>query len=133
LLGINKLHDFSTLRHTKAGARGSNTATLSLKDGSAQPRSYRIDANSASGDHKSPNGGRSNATGWLWLRCAGESKGKREGGMTEKERPAEQGTRKPYISPPPSKEDVDQVSRDQALIADEWAPTPAPSAKPPST
>jgi hypothetical protein len=59
--------------------------------------------------------------------------GKREGGMTEKERPAEQGTRKPYISPPPSKGDVDQVSRDQALIADEWAPTPAPPAKPPST
>ena len=32
----------------------------------------------------------------------------------------------PRIPPPPSKEDVDQVSRDQALIADEWAPNPAP-------
>ena len=32
--------------------------------------------------------------------------------------------RKPYISPPPSKGDVDQVSQDQALIADEWAPEP---------
>jgi len=32
--------------------------------------------------------------------------------------------RKPYISPPPSKEDVDQVSGEQALIADEWAPEP---------
>ena len=27
-----------------------------------------------------------------------------------------------HISPPPSKENVNQVSRDQALIADEWAP-----------
>ena len=32
----------------------------------------------------------------------------------------------PRIPPPPSKEDVDEVSRDQALIADEWAPNPAP-------
>jgi len=32
--------------------------------------------------------------------------------------------RKPYISPPPSKEDVDLVSGEQALIADEWAPEP---------
>ena len=30
----------------------------------------------------------------------------------------------PHISPPPSKHDVDQVSQDQALIADEWAPGP---------
>ena len=35
--------------------------------------------------------------------------------------------RKPYISPPPSTEDVEQVSKDQALIADEWAPEPAPA------
>ncbi len=28
----------------------------------------------------------------------------------------------PYISPPPPKADVDQVSRDQNLITDEWAP-----------
>ena len=37
--------------------------------------------------------------------------------------------RKPYISPPPSKEDVERVSEDQALIADEWAPEPTPPAK----
>lgn len=30
----------------------------------------------------------------------------------------------PRIPAPPSKADVDQISRDQALIADEWAPTP---------
>ena len=36
--------------------------------------------------------------------------------------------RKPYVSPPPSKEDVEQISKDQALIADEWAPGPAPAA-----
>lgn len=30
--------------------------------------------------------------------------------------------RKPYIAPTSSKADVDQVSQDQALIADEWAP-----------
>lgn len=36
--------------------------------------------------------------------------------------------RKPYIPSPPKPEDVDQVSRDQALIADEWAPNlPPPS------
>ncbi len=28
----------------------------------------------------------------------------------------------PYISPPPSKQDVDQVSREQGLITGEWAP-----------
>ncbi len=50
--------------------------------------------------------------------------------MTVPERPEESGTRKPYISPPPSKEDVDQVSRDQALITDEWAPGPTPPSKP---
>ncbi len=33
--------------------------------------------------------------------------------------------REPYISPPPSKDDVDQVSHDQGLIADEWAPPDA--------
>lgn len=47
--------------------------------------------------------------------------------MTKPERPAGDEARKPYISPPPSKEDVDQVSRDQALITDEWAPAPPPS------
>ncbi len=31
----------------------------------------------------------------------------------------------PYISPPPPKADVDQVSRDQGLITDEWAPDAA--------
>ena len=38
--------------------------------------------------------------------------------------PPDPPERKPYISPPPSKEDVEEVSRDQALIADEWAPQP---------
>lgn len=37
-----------------------------------------------------------------------------------------QAARKPYVSPPPAKADVDQLSRDQALIADEWAPNPPP-------
>jgi len=30
--------------------------------------------------------------------------------------------KKPRIPPPPSKEDLDQISREQAMIADEWAP-----------
>ena len=47
--------------------------------------------------------------------------------MTEPKRPTEPGARTAYISPPPSKEDIDQVSRDQALITDEWAPAPPPS------
>ncbi len=32
--------------------------------------------------------------------------------------------RKPYISPPPSKQDVDEVSKEQGMITDEWAPQP---------
>ena len=28
---------------------------------------------------------------------------------------------KPHVPAPPSKEDVDQVSREQGLITDEWA------------
>jgi hypothetical protein len=32
--------------------------------------------------------------------------------------------RKPYISPPPSKRDVEEVSNDQGMITDEWAPQP---------
>ena len=39
----------------------------------------------------------------------------------------------PRIPPPPSKADVDQVSQDQALIADEWAPNPAPDTEAPDT
>ena len=35
----------------------------------------------------------------------------------------------PQIPSPPSQEDIDQVSRDQALIADEWAPN-TPDAPP---
>jgi hypothetical protein len=31
------------------------------------------------------------------------------------------------VPPPPPKEGVDQVSRDQALIDDEWAPNPPPA------
>ena len=38
--------------------------------------------------------------------------------------PPDPPERKPYISTPPSKADVEEVSRDQALIADEWAPQP---------
>ncbi len=33
--------------------------------------------------------------------------------------------RKPYISSPPSKQDVEEVSHDQGMIADEWAPQPS--------
>ena len=50
--------------------------------------------------------------------------------MTKPERPAGEDARRPYISPPPPKEDVDQVSRDQALIADEWAPAQSPAQSP---
>ena len=32
--------------------------------------------------------------------------------------------RKPYISPPPSKQDIEDISKDQGMIADEWAPQP---------
>ena len=49
--------------------------------------------------------------------------------MTHPEDPKpEQG----YIPKPPSKEDVDEVSRDQALITDEWADAepPAPQSPP---
>ena len=30
----------------------------------------------------------------------------------------------PGVSPPPSKADIAEISKDQALIADEWAPAP---------
>ena len=48
--------------------------------------------------------------------------------------PPDPPERKPYISPPPSKQDVEEISRDQALIADEWAPQPggAPDNAPPA-
>ncbi len=32
-----------------------------------------------------------------------------------------------YIPRPPSQEDVERVSDQQGLIADEWAPNPAPT------
>ena len=38
-----------------------------------------------------------------------------------------------YIPKPPSKEDVDEVSKDQALITDEWADADAPGQPPGST
>lgn len=40
--------------------------------------------------------------------------------------------RTPAVPKPPRREDVDQVSREQALITDEWAgdPPPAPPKKP---
>ena len=71
-----------------------------------------------------------NATYGFHIRFVGESG---EGKMTKPAPPGGRDARKPYISPPPSKEDVDQVSRDQALIADEWAPAPAPPSKPEDT
>ena len=36
----------------------------------------------------------------------------------------------PGVPRPPSKADIDQVSEDQALIADEWAPAPPHPARP---
>jgi len=36
----------------------------------------------------------------------------------------------PGVPKPPSKADLDQISKDQALITDEWAPAPAPSPSP---
>lgn len=30
----------------------------------------------------------------------------------------------PGVPPPPSKADIDAISKDQALITDEWAPNP---------
>ena len=35
----------------------------------------------------------------------------------------------PGVPKPPSKADLDQISGDQALITDEWAPVPAPPSK----
>lgn len=35
----------------------------------------------------------------------------------------------PGVPKGPSKADLDQISKDQALITDEWAPVPAPSPK----
>lgn len=35
----------------------------------------------------------------------------------------------PGVPKPPSKADLDQISKDQALITDEWAPAPAPPPK----
>ena len=47
--------------------------------------------------------------------------------MTPPEDPKpEQG----YIPKPPSKADLDEVSRDQALITDEWADAEPPAADP---
>jgi hypothetical protein len=50
--------------------------------------------------------------------------------MTPSDKPEQEKGSRPHISPPPAKEDVDQVSRDQALITDEWAPAPPPAQKP---
>ena len=35
----------------------------------------------------------------------------------------------PGVPKGPSKADLDQISKDQALITDEWAPAPAPSSE----
>lgn len=35
-------------------------------------------------------------------------------------------TTPPRIPRPPTPEEVDQISRDQSLITDEWAPEPGP-------
>ena len=39
-------------------------------------------------------------------------------------------TSPPRIPRPPSKEDLDQVSQEQALLADEWAPEATPVPRP---
>jgi hypothetical protein len=46
---------------------------------------------------------------------------------------AEPGPRRGYIPHPPSQAELDQISRDQALITDEWAgdtPGPTPGTSP---
>lgn len=44
----------------------------------------------------------------------------------EAERPAEPAApRKTYMPKPPSRADLDQVSREQALISDDWTGEPA--------
>lgn len=45
---------------------------------------------------------------------------------TEKPRPEKQG----YIPRPPSEEDLREVSEQQKLITDEWAPEPPAKDKP---
>ena len=51
--------------------------------------------------------------------------------MTAKPDPAAApDARKPHIPRPPSKEEIDEISRDQALITDEWAPAPVPERPP---
>lgn len=42
--------------------------------------------------------------------------------MTRSDKPDASPADAPRIPSPPSQEDIDQVSRDQALITDEWAP-----------
>ena len=43
--------------------------------------------------------------------------------------PPKNPERKPHIQQPPSKEELEQVSREQGMIDDDWAPEPA---KPPA-
>ncbi len=53
-----------------------------------------------------------------------------EAAMTTPATPPDAGTDlPPGVPKPPSKADLDQISRDQALITDKWAPAPAPSRK----
>jgi hypothetical protein len=50
-------------------------------------------------------------------------------GQPEGQPEARPGPRRGYIPKPPSQAELDQISRDQALITDEWAgdtPGPAP-------
>ncbi len=49
--------------------------------------------------------------------------------MTTPQKPSKQ---EPHIQQPPSKEELEQVSREQGMISDEWAPNPAqpPDKKP---
>lgn len=35
----------------------------------------------------------------------------------------------PKVPPPPPREDVDEISRDQGMISDEWAPEDNPAPK----
>ena len=52
---------------------------------------------------------------------------------SSREKPDPDPADAPRIPSPPSQEDIDQVSRDQALITDEWAPDAPPATRRPAT
>lgn len=47
--------------------------------------------------------------------------------MSEEPKPTEVGQSPGYIPRPPSKEDVKQISDQQGMITDEWAPAETPT------